>query len=177
MTAYLSGLIRAVTAAVNRLEEALMVVFLTGAVLLTVVQIIFRYGFGIGFSWSEELILVFTIWLTLIGAGYAMRQGMHLAVDAFVARMPPGLRSVVRGLVLILCVFFAATMAVLAFRFVLLVYTSGEVSVPLGIPQWIPYSGLPLGLLLLTARSVQALWQFVCGRLPAASGGVLDSAI
>lgn len=153
--------------AIDRLEEILMVSFLGGAAILTVIQVFFRYVMRIGFSWTEELVVVLIIWLTLIGAGYAVRAKLNIGIDVFVAKMPNPLRRVVHGTVLILCGGFAAVMAGLAFRFLALIYASGEQSVPLRVPQWVPYCGLLIGLLLLTVRCGQAFWRFLRGEEPA----------
>lgn len=163
--------------AIDRLEEILMVFLLAGAALLTVIQVFFRYVLGMGFSWSEELIVVFTIWLTLIGASYAVRTKLHIGVDVFVLKMPRRVRRVVQGTVLVLCGGFSGIMAVLAFRFLVLIHASGQQSIPLGVPQWVPYSGLLIGLLLLTARSAQVWWRFVRGEELAAPSGSEEHAV
>lgn len=151
-----------------------MVFSLGAAALLTVIQVFFRYVLGMGFSWTEELVVVFTIWLTLIGASYGVRTKIHIGIDVFVIRMPRQLRRVVQAGVLILCGGFCAIMAVFALKFLTLVQASGQRSIPLGVPQWIPYSGLFIGLLLLTARSAQVLWRFFGGESPLARSNSED---
>ena len=50
-----SPLVQRVLKAADRLEETVMIVALTFMTVLTVVQVVLRYGFGNGFVWSLEV--------------------------------------------------------------------------------------------------------------------------
>ena len=62
------------------LTRALIVLMLllVGSVLW---QVISRYVFASPSSWTEEIARFLLIWISLLGAAYAFRSGMHLALD------------------------------------------------------------------------------------------------
>ena len=68
--------------------EAVLAALLLGMVLMVFGNVVLRYAFNSGITVSEELARFFFVWLTFIGAIVAMRDGSHLGMDAFVARLP-----------------------------------------------------------------------------------------
>ena len=64
--------------AADRLEETFMIVALTFMTVLTVVQVVLRYGFASGFVWSLEVTTYAFAWLVLIGMSYGVRTEAHI---------------------------------------------------------------------------------------------------
>lgn len=62
---------------------------LAGMVLLVFGNVVLRYAFNQGISYSEELSRLFFIWLTFLGAVVAMHEHGHLGVDSVIRRLPP----------------------------------------------------------------------------------------
>jgi len=60
---------------------------LLGMVVMVFGNVLLRYAFNSGIQISEELSRFFFIWLVFIGAIIAMREGKHLGMDNFVARL------------------------------------------------------------------------------------------
>lgn len=86
MTGFIAGYVRVV----DRINEAVgrAVAWLTlGCVLLCFAVVLLRYGFGIGLIWMQELFIWLFAFTFLLGAGYTLKQGGHVRVDAFYARM------------------------------------------------------------------------------------------
>ena len=71
----------------DRLEEWFMIVALAFMTVLTVVQVVLRYGFGTGFVWSLEATTYAFAWLVLIGMSYGVRTEAHIAVDLVTSRL------------------------------------------------------------------------------------------
>jgi TRAP-type C4-dicarboxylate transport system permease small subunit len=67
---------------------ALMVIFVFGNVVL-------RYLFNSGITWSEEMSRYLFIWLTFLGAIGAFQNKQHLGVDMLVKRLPNRMKKVV----------------------------------------------------------------------------------
>ena len=70
-----------------------MIVALTFMTVLTVVQVVLRYGFGTGFVWSLEATTYTFAWLVLIGMSYGVRTEAHIAVDLVTSRLTPERRA------------------------------------------------------------------------------------
>ena len=71
-----------------KLVEGVMALSLVAMVVMVLGNVILRYGFDTGLTWSEELSRTLFIWLTFIGAVVATRDGAHLGVDSLLRRLP-----------------------------------------------------------------------------------------
>ena len=143
--------------ALSRLEEILVSALLIAASLLTFTQVVTRYGFGTTLSWGEELIVNMLIWAGLIGSSLALRMGIHIGVDIFVKKFRPHVAKALTLLALTLGLGFCITLAVLSIRFVKFLMSSGQTSIGLDIPMWIPYLCLPIAFVLMTWRYLQII--------------------
>ncbi|MEY2622291.1 MAG: hypothetical protein RIT26_2111 [Pseudomonadota bacterium] len=72
--------------AVSALLTLLITVLLLGGV-------ISRYVFGLPLVWSEEVVSISFIWLTMLGAAIALQRQEHLRLNLFVDLLPPRARQ------------------------------------------------------------------------------------
>ncbi|GAC1339974.1 MAG: TRAP transporter large permease subunit [Acetobacteraceae bacterium] len=86
-----AGLDQAFGAALERAAAALLAVEM--AILLT--GVIARYCFQHPLIWSDELASVLFIWLSMLGAVLALRQGEHMAMTALISRASGKVRRAV----------------------------------------------------------------------------------
>ncbi|MEG0774718.1 TRAP transporter small permease [Clostridium sp.] len=75
--------------------EVLMAIMLGGMIVLVFMNVILRYFFNSGITWSEEMARYLFLWLTFIGAIGAMRDNAHLGVDTIIKRLKPKTQKVV----------------------------------------------------------------------------------
>jgi TRAP-type C4-dicarboxylate transport system permease small subunit len=141
----------------SRIEEVLVSVFLSAASLLTFIQVVTRYGFGTTLSWGEELIINLLIWAGLIGSALALRMGIHIGVDVFIKKFPPPVAKALTLVGLGLGLAFCVTLTALSVRFVIFLVSSGQMSIGLEIPMWIPYLCLPIAFVLMSLRYLQII--------------------
>src|SRR5690606_37557734 len=76
------------------LETWLIVVILGGLVLLGAAQIVLRNVFSIGLPWGDGLARLAVLWLALLGAMAASRDGRHLTLGAVTRWLPARFRLV-----------------------------------------------------------------------------------
>ena len=130
------------------------IVFTMMAVMATLVfvNVITRYVFNFSIIWAEEVSQYLMIWIAYLGAGLALREGRHVAVEMLQDRLPAALgrrlRMAVGGLVLI----FLGVVTVLGFQFAVFVWNQ-ETPV-LNISLGIPSLAIPIGSLLFAAHLV-----------------------
>ncbi len=82
----------AVVAAIDQLNELIgrWIAWLTlSMVLVTVVVVVLRYGFNIGFIWMQESVRFMYAAVFLLGAGYTLKHDAHVRVDMLYERMGP----------------------------------------------------------------------------------------
>jgi TRAP-type C4-dicarboxylate transport system permease small subunit len=64
----------------GRLETILLCALLSGLILLGSAQILLRNVFSIGVTWGDGLIRLGVLWLALLGALAASREGRHITM-------------------------------------------------------------------------------------------------
>jgi TRAP-type C4-dicarboxylate transport system permease small subunit len=78
--------------AARAVETWLIVAILGGLIVLGAGQIVLRNFFSIGFAWSDGLTRLAVLWLGLLGALAASRDGRHITMGALVRWLPPRLQ-------------------------------------------------------------------------------------
>jgi len=126
---------------------------------LVFVNVVARYVFNFSIIWTEEVSQYLMIWIAYLGAGLALREGRHVAVEMLQDRLPTALgrrlRIAVGGLVLI----FLGVVTVLGFQFAVFVWNQ-ETPV-LNISLGIPSLAIPIGALLFAAHLVLMFRNYV----------------
>ncbi len=157
--------------AINRFEESVIALLLAGMVIVTFSQVIARYVFNSGAVWALELTTYLFAWLVLFGMSYGVKVGAHLGVDAFVRLFPkPGQRALTITAALC-CVAYGVILLIGASEYISKIYRFGIEAEDLPIPRWIPYSILPIGLVLLIIRFVEATYLIIIGKRETLSAG------
>jgi len=73
---------------VARIEAGVIVVLVSCLTAVTFAQVVTRYGLGDSLIWLEELARYLFVWVSMIGAALAIRQGGHFGLDLLIRRMP-----------------------------------------------------------------------------------------
>ena len=84
-----------------------IVLCLAGMVILVFGNVVLRYGFNSGITFSEEFSRWLFVWLTFVGAALAMKDHAHLGMDSVVSRLSPAGKKeffVISNLLMLGCV-------------------------------------------------------------------------
>ncbi len=134
---------------------------LIGAMMLVMFVLVFlnvlgRYGIGKSWAAAEEISTFLMIWVAYLGAGLALREGRHAAIDMLQDRLPPKLRRGLRALLGVLAVLGAQMSA----------FGWSQETIATQMPTGIPYLAIPLGssvlcmhLLLTFKEWVEKRWE------------------
>ena len=128
----------------RRLVDAVLVLLLCVMVGLIMFQILGRYVFNYSISWSEEAANFALVWMTMLGAGLAMRTRSHVGIDILVTRTPLRVQQVAKSASFLLGAWFLIVVITGSFAMISL----GMIvkSAALQIPMAIPYLALPVGM-------------------------------
>lgn len=128
------------------------VIFVMMAVMATLVfvNVITRYALNFSIIWAEEVSQYLMIWIAYLGAGLALREGRHVAVEMLQDRLPTVLGRRVRMAVGGFVLAFLGAVTVLGFQFVVFVWNQ-ETPV-LNISLGIPSLAIPTGALLFAVH-------------------------
>jgi TRAP-type C4-dicarboxylate transport system permease small subunit len=128
---------------------------------LVFVNVVLRYGFGQSLAWAEEASRYMMIWLAFLGAGLALREGAHIAVETLPDALPHALARIVRMVAITLVAGFLALILWLGWNYA--EFAMMQRTPVLRLPVGYVYLAIPVGmalmlvhLLLLARRYVTA---------------------
>ena len=170
--ARLAGRLAAAVEGVNRLAGLAAGLILLAMVFMIGREAIGRYFFGAPTAWVVELSGFLLVGIVFMGGGYILQEGAHLRVDIFYTRFSPRNRARVDVLGYLLALPFLGFMewqsALLAWE----AFASGERSMIMRWPLYLPELFVPLGVgLLLLQVGIQLLRTLAALRSPSEPTG------
>ena len=129
-----------------RINQVLIGGMMLAMFVLVFTNVVSRYCFGSSFMTAEEVSTFLMIWITYLGAGLALREGRHAAINLFQDLLPTRMRKAVRTLLGgVILIFFAA----LSYYGVkLVIFSWAQETAATQIPRGIPYMVVPIGSVL-----------------------------
>ncbi|WP_321366453.1 TRAP transporter small permease [uncultured Desulfuromusa sp.] len=149
---------------INSFEESVIALLLASMTLLVFIEVVLRYGFGVGFMWGEELTLHLSAWMVLFGVSYGIKVGSHIGVDALVKILPPTARRIVSGIAVVACLFYTILFMQGAWIYLSKIQMIGIEMEDLPIPKWIAHSILLIGMIMIAIRLLILLWNIFIGK-------------
>ncbi|UYG00305.1 TRAP transporter small permease [Halomonas sp. GD1P12] len=129
---------------VRLLISACVIVLFAYMVIAILTLVAGRYIFDFSIAGAAESATFAQIWVIFLAAGLAMRERLHIGVDILYEALPDILKRVTALLILVLGSWFL-WLAILGSQRLLQIGQM-QTSSALGIPMWIPYLSLPVGL-------------------------------
>lgn len=134
-----------------------MSVIFIGITFMLTINVIERYFFNASFFWAEEVTNYFIIWITFLGSAVCVHYGTHVSVDMILQYGSKRLKKIITVIVTVVCIIFTALLAVVGVMLVRDFIGSGQVTVALGIPMYIPYFAIPLGAFFMLLEYIEQL--------------------
>ena len=124
-------------------------------VVLTIIvfmDVILRYIFKQGFSWTQELATLMLVWFSLIGMAIGVLERIHISIEMFTAKLPEKAIQVLECIDHILIAVFGGTMV----YYGLLIMNMTKLSTlpATKMPSSVLYVILPLSGLLVLLNAV-----------------------
>ena len=133
-------------------NRGVIIAMMATMVALVFANVVSRYIFNYSIIWAEELAQYLMVWITFLGAGLAMREGRHVAVEMLQNALPRPLARTARVIVIGAVLAFLATLVVLGSMFVNFAWDQ-ETPV-MNVPMGIPYLAVPIGAFLFFVHMV-----------------------
>ena len=154
----------------DKTEEYIIFVLMFASLAVMFVQVVTRYLFSYSFTWAEELVRIFFVWVTLMGISLACKYGMHICIDVTQLFLP---KSLIRYLNIVAAIITVGMGLLLAWLIIKIVghqmkYPQYFATMP-WLPVWTMYLAGVLGMLGLAIRTV------VFGLVPLLKNKDLDS--
>ncbi|MBM3522660.1 MAG: TRAP transporter small permease [Alphaproteobacteria bacterium] len=136
-----------------------LMAYMVGAVLA---QVFGRYLFNYSIAAAVETATFAQIWMVLLGAGYAMRQRMHVSIDIVIQALPAAVSRILLVPVAGLCLWFIWVVFEGGLR--MLELGAIQRSPALQISMEIPYVALPLSAAYLALETALVFAGGILGR-------------
>ena len=150
---------------IDNFEKAVITTGMAAGTLLLFTNVVLRYVFDSGITWVLEAVQYIFAWVVLIGAAHGIKVGIHLGIDILVEKFSRPTQRIIGLVASALTILFVATVFVLSIQYTIKVYSWGDLSLDLQIPQWIPYLAIPIGLLLMLYHLLGVSWKIWKGEI------------
>lgn len=143
---------------IEKILNVFVVVLFVGMLFSLSVQVISRYVFNTGFSWTEESARYMMVWLVFSGAALCTRRDIHVAVDAM-EEMAPKIRIALKLIQRIILIVYCA----MVFKFGLssLANAAKQTSPNMQVPMNIIYGIFPVAMTFILLYAVRNLAETV----------------
>lgn len=149
-----------------KFQKIVVTVLFVGILLLTVIQVVFRYFFLLPSPWSEELARLGLVWAIFLTASLGVRLKAHPYLEILVARMPFKIKHAVYILVYLIITVMGIVMVVYGASYVR--RTAGDYTTSLGYQRNLFYYPVPISGVLITLYSIREILQgirvFITGK-------------
>jgi C4-dicarboxylate transporter DctQ subunit len=149
----------------DRLEEWIMSLMLLGMTSLAFMQVVRRYVFNTGFSWTLELTMVLFAFMIFVGISYGVRVGAHIGVDAVVNLLSPKAHRLVSMLAVVLSLVYVGFILYGASIYVDKMMEINVEFDDLPIERWKVLIVMPIGYALVGFRFLQILYSLATGQI------------
>ena len=83
---------------ISRLEDGLLIGLVAALLLVAVAQIVLRNALGEGLLWAEPAMRIAVLWIAMVGAMVACREGGHIKINLFEMYVQGGARRLIGAL-------------------------------------------------------------------------------
>lgn len=135
----------------DKLEYLVLVFLLTVMVGLAFLQIFLRIFFATGILWGEPLLRQMVLWIALLGAAIATKEGKHINIDVISRVLPERGKVAVQALTDLFSTFICLLLIQASLKFIRDEFQGGTLAF-LSIPTWTVAVIFPVAFGLIALR-------------------------
>lgn len=132
-------------------EDGILVSLLLVMIGMAVSQIFLRNLFDAGIIWSDVLVRTLVLWVGLVGAMVASRQGNHINIDIIERYLPPRAKTVVNFMVELFTALICSAVAYFSLQFVQIEFVDGGYAFA-RVPAWVCEIIIPFAFVVIALR-------------------------
>ena len=138
---------------IERVEDSILVGLLLLMIFMAVFQILLRDVFATGIVWSDVLVRILVLWVGLVGAMVASRQGRHINIDIMDRYLSERAKIVARFVVEFFTALICLIAAYYGLRFVQMEFSMGGRAFA-KVPSWLCESIIPFAFMVMAVRYI-----------------------
>ncbi len=140
-----------VQAILYRVEDAILVGLLALMIGMSVTQIFLRNLFESGIIWSDVLVRILVLWVGLVGAMVASRQGNHITIDLLDRYLPTTAKPIVNFVVELFTALICSVVVYYSLVFVQMEFVDGGTAFA-WVPVWVCEAIIPFAFSVIALR-------------------------
>lgn len=125
-------------------------------------QVFFRFVFGHNLTWTEELSRYSLVWITFLGAAYAMATNSHVGMEMIVEKSPLPLRRIIIVVGMLVSALFFIIM--IQQGYALSMKAMKQLSPVLKLPMGYIYAIIPISGVILLINLLDVTWKQLKGK-------------
>jgi TRAP-type C4-dicarboxylate transport system permease small subunit len=141
----------------DNIEEYILVILFPLMVIIVFVATCVRYLTTGSIPWAEEVARYCMVWIGYIGASLGLKRNAHLGVEALVMKLPTRVQPFFGYLRIGIILLFNVLIAYFTYQIIQSQIDTEQISPALRIPIWFAYGAIPVGMILMSIRCIQAL--------------------
>lgn len=153
-----------ISAILSVILDTVIASFFAGILLITILQVVLRYGFNSAVLGGNEAMEGLFIYTTAIGAAVAVRRRLHININYMVGLMPNRLQKGVDVLVHLLVAFLNSAMIYYSIAWISKV--GNNESPVMRIPEWTMQISIPIGCGLVIFYCLVNIILTICSEWP-----------
>jgi TRAP-type C4-dicarboxylate transport system permease small subunit len=126
---------------IDKLVDLFCIILLVAMILIVVMAVITRKGFGWMFGWSEEITLLCLTWFTFMGIAIGFRERLHLSME-IVEKLPPKLLLISDRFIDLVTFFFGLYLLIYGWNFAMMM--RGSILAATQMPNLVQYIVMPI---------------------------------
>jgi TRAP-type C4-dicarboxylate transport system permease small subunit len=136
-----------------KIEKSIAITFLLISGTFGLFNIFARYLFGLGWPWSDGIVVMFTIWGSLIASAIVIEQKGHIVIDVIIAKLKPPYHKIAVFVSNLITTTFLTILFLLSLNQLKFLLSFGGTSLQTYLPAWIEFIGVPFSLFLMVLHS------------------------
>lgn len=128
---------------------------LVAMTVVTFAQVFFRFVVVHSLPWSEEFSRYALVWASFLGASIALKRGLHIGVEAFIAKLSKERKRWVYLMTLVIIILFLTVVIIKGFQ--MASFNMRQSSPAMRVPMGFPYLAVPVGSLVMIIHLLNEL--------------------
>jgi TRAP-type C4-dicarboxylate transport system permease small subunit len=151
------GGVRSFFVTIDKAIDGFCIVLLVAMILIVVMAVITRKGFGWMFAWSEEITLLCLTWFTFMGIAVGFRERLHLSMEMIdIDKLPPKVLLVTDRFIDLVTFFFGLYLVIYGWNFAMMM--RGSILSATEMPNLVQYIVMPItGVMTCVYAALQFL--------------------
>jgi C4-dicarboxylate transporter, DctQ subunit len=138
----------------NNFEGYLATAIMIIMTILLFLQVVTRYIFGYAIVWTEEISIIFFVWVIYLGISSCTTEGGHIRIDVLPDALSPKKRRILLMITDLIVVAFC--LYIIPPLISITLAQGSSTSVMLKIPMQVAYGIVPFGMALTAIRGIQS---------------------